>query len=331
MISHKFLMLAAVSTMVTAAAVYAGKPILKDDSVAETRSGLELMAQIKSARDGAVIKLGKKDYGLVTVPPLAHLVPIRIDANDARFAGLVLKGVSGLTVEGGTIVGPGGKSYGILIAGSDNITISGMTITGAHRGIVVGKSHNIALLSNTLTGLLSDGIDIALSRSVVVRGNSCSNFSPTMDSFDASGNLTKGGGDHPDCIQAWSRPEAAPSADLTIEKNRAEGQMQGIFFGNHVRDGRDDGGFDRVIIRDNVIKVSMYHGIFLGNARDSRVTGNTISTLPGGFNPKRPSQPVKAWLRVVGGDRTVSCGNLVADFPRGQGTTPCATNYGSMK
>lgn len=287
-----------------------------------TPAGLELMRQLLTARDGAVIKLERKDYGVVTVPSASHASPVQIDARGARFGGLVLRGVSGLSIAGGTIVGPGGRSYGISISGSDNIKISSMTITGAHRGIVINKSHDVSLLSNTLTGLLSDGIDIALSHKILVRGNNCTKFSPTMDSYDGTGKLLKGGGDHPDCIQAWSRPEAPPTSDLTIEKNRIEGQMQGIFLGNHVRDGVDDGGFDRVIIRDNVIKVSMYHGIAVGNARDTTVTGNIVSTLPGGLNPKHPEQPVRAWIRVIGGN-AVACGNIVTDYPLIPEARPC--------
>ena len=291
----------------------------------QTPAGMGLMAQLRTSRDGDVIKLGNKDYGVVTVPPVSHVSPVQIDARGARFVGIVLKGVSGLIVEGGTVVGPGGRSYGISISGSENIKISGMTVTGAHRGVVINKSQNISLLSNSLTGLLSDGIDIAQSRKIVVRGNSCANFSPTMDSYDATGKLLKGGGDHPDCIQAWSRSDAPPTSDLTIERNRIVGKMQGIFLGNHMRNGIDDGGFDRVVIRDNIIRVSMYHGIAVYNARDTVVTGNAVSTLPGNFNPKRPDQPIKAWIRVIGGYATV-CGNTVTDFPRSLEARACQTN-----
>lgn len=313
------------SSLVAVGGVYADNAIVKyvgRDEVA----GAELVAQLRTARDGAVIRLAPRDYGLVIVPPSSHAVPVRIYAQGARFSGLVFKGVSGLKFEGGTIVGLGGKSYGISISGSDNISITGMTITGASNGIVVAASQNIFLLSNTLTGLRTDGIDIASSRKIIVRDNSCSNFSPVMDSYDASGKLLRGGGDHPDCIQAWSRSQTSPTSDLTIERNRIEGKMQGIFLGNHVRNGVDDGGFDRVIIRNNVIRVSMYHGIAVSNARDSMVIDNKVSTFPGGFNPKRPDQPIKAWVRVVGG-RTIACGNSVDDFPNSIEARPCRSKF----
>lgn len=323
MVSYKLISLGVLAVPIGAGTLYVGKSIATNVTGHETPAGIALMAQLLTARDGEVIRLGNKDYGVVTFPTVAHATPIRIEAKEARFVGLVLKDVSGVRVEGGLVDGPGGKSYGISIDHGSNIAITGMKITGAHRGLVINKSHDIVVQANTFTALLSDGIDLALSRNIIVRGNSCSHFSPTMQAFDGQGRATTAGGDHPDCIQAWSRPSDPPTSDIIIAANRIDGEMQGIFFGNHVRAGLDDGGFDRVVIRNNLIKISLYNGIALGGARDSVVTGNVVSTISGSFNPRKTRAPIRAWIRVAGGERNTVCGNKVADFPRDISAQPC--------
>ena len=185
---------------------------------------------------------------------------------------------------------------------------------------MLGKSSAVTLSNNKLTGLISDGIDIAQSRLVTVKNNSCRDFAPTATQFDENGKRTIVG-DHPDCIQAWSRPASPPVADIVIENNSMEGTMQGIFFGNHVRNGVDDGGFDRIVIRNNVVRVTHSNGIRISDGRDSIVTGNRVSTFPGPLNP-RSGRPNRSIINVAG-ERNLVCGNTIADFPASEPTRPC--------
>ena len=280
-----------------------------------------LASRLNSATGGAVIRLSPGDYGTITIPRKVFTPAIRIDARQAMFRGLVLNGASGVEVVGGTVVGPGGRSYGISLRDAARVRIEGMTIRGAHRGIVVSNSSDIALVGNMLIGLISDGIDIALSQRVLVERNTCRGFTPTPAIYDASGTRLKDG-DHPDCIQAWSRPTAPPTSDLTIIGNVTEGEMQGIFLGNHVRAGVDDGGFDRIVIRDNRVQVGMPNGIVIGNGRDSIVVDNEVRSVTGSIlSVARPIR-VKANLRVSG-SRNVVCGNHVFDVPEATGAQPC--------
>lgn len=268
-----------------------------------------LKARLEAAKGGETIRLAPGDYGVVTFPRRVYSPAITLDARAATFTGLVLMKGGGVTVKGGTVVGPGGRSYGISIRGADNVRIEGMRITGAHRGVVVNESQNIALVANELTGLISDGIDVALSSKVLVQRNRCHDFSPNLAVFDANGKKIRDG-DHPDCIQAWSRPTRAPTSDIQVLDNVIEApRMQGIFFGNHVRDGVDDGGFDRVVIRGNRLKVNML-GITLGNARDSVVENNVVDVWPELVFPNRPRFRIKPGVRLVGGSAT-GCGNVV--------------------
>jgi nitrous oxidase accessory protein NosD len=269
-----------------------------------------LKARLEAAKGGETIRLAPGDYGVVTFPRRVYSPEITLDARAATFTGLVLMKGGGVTVKGGTVVGPGGRSYGISIRGADNVRIEGMRITGAHRGVVVNESQNIALVDNELTGLISDGIDVALSSKVLVQRNRCHDFSPNLAVFDANGKKIRDG-DHPDCIQAWSRPTRAPTSDIQVLDNVIEsGRMQGIFFGNHVRNGVDDGGFDRILIRGNRLKVNML-GITLADARDSVVRDNIVDLWPGLVFPERPKFRIRSGVMVLRSTNTQVCQNKV--------------------
>ncbi|WP_171003921.1 NosD domain-containing protein [Sphingopyxis sp. L1A2A] len=280
--------------------------------------------EIASARGGETIALPVDMTGVLTIRRKTFSPAITIDAKAATLSGIVLDQVDGVVIKGGTIIGPGGRSYGVSIRSSANIRIADMQITGAHRGVVVNESHDIALTGLNLVGLISDGINIALSRKVLVERNRCRDFRPNIATFDATGKRIRDG-DHPDCIQAWSRPAAPPVSDISVIGNDMDGAMQGIFFGNHVRGGVDDGGFDRILIKDNFVRVSYPHAIALFDVRGATITGNRISTVPGAMLPNRPHRPVVARMNLRGSG-IEACGNSVQRVgrePQNPGTSRC--------
>lgn len=279
-----------------------------------------LLAKLQRARDGEVIELGSGNFGMVTLPARIHAIPIVLDASRATFAGIVIRKAEGVVVKGGSIQAPGGRSYGILIDRSAHISIEGMKISGAHRGLVINVSSDVSVTGNTLTGIISDGIDIALSRRVLIDRNTCRDFTPTPAVYDNAGKRLRDG-DHPDCIQAWSRPSEPPTADITVTNNDIEVSGQGIFFGNHIRSGIDDGGFDRVRIEHNRVRVGFPNAIAVGNGRNSVVRFNDVSAIPGSVLPNKPIR-VRANINVSG-DQSVVCGNKLADFPRHDAAQAC--------
>lgn len=274
------------------------------------------------AEDGDTLVLGNGDYGVLTIADKQFRAKVTIDARAARFSGIVLRNVENVDLNAGWVIGPGGRSYGISVLKSKFITIRNFQITGSHRGIVLNQTENVTLFNNRLYDLISDGIDIAYSKRVRVERNSCRIFRPVLATYDANGTLLQDG-DHPDCIQAWSRPEYDPTSDLVIINNYAAGYMQGIFLGNHVRNGVDDGGFDRVVILNNRITVGFPNAIYVAGARDLQITGNSISTVPGAVLPNDPSKPVRARLYVADITDGRICGNTVEAFPNGLGTGKC--------
>jgi Periplasmic copper-binding protein (NosD) len=288
----------------------------------QTSSGGSASAMVANARAGQTLTLPAGNQGTLLIVNRNFSQPVRINASGSRFTAIVIRNSSGITIEGGSVVGPGGRSYGVHIDQSNGIRIANMAISGAHRGIVMGKSREIQIVNNQLVGVIAEGINIAQSQRVLVQGNVCRDFNPTVATYAANGSRITDG-DHPDCIQAWSRPGWAPTGEVSIIGNTADGEMQGIYFGNMMRNGVNDGGFDRVSIRDNRVRVSYSNGIVLAGARNSEVVNNHVLTVPGSVSTRDPSRTINAMLRITAAVNVRACGNVVEARPTTYGTARC--------
>ncbi len=234
--------------------------------------------RLAAARPGDRIVMGPGMYEPVIIEGRDFAPPLTLDAGKARFR-LVVRKSSGVRVIGGELgpalgadpentykIGPNG--YAATVSQSRDVGFSGTIFADAVRGLTIGRSSDVTVDRATLTRLKTDGINISLSRRVTVTNSSCTEFTPRP-------------GDHPDCIQMWSRPEAPPTSDIVLRGNTARGTMQGFTGFNHVRKGVDDGGFDRITIENNTVYGTYPHGVALFAARDSRVVGNKTRPLPG--------------------------------------------------
>ncbi len=310
-------------SFVRAAALFAAASLPPAARAEEAASVMpaNLLQALGRAQGGQTIKLAAEDYGVVVFPRRTFEPPLVIDASAARFSGLVLANVSGVRITGGTVTGPGGRSYGVSIRNARAIEIAQMRITGAHRGVVVDRAQDVALVGNMLEGLISDGINIAYSYGVRVERNECRDFNPTPAVYDALGKRLRDG-DHADCIQAWSRPQFPPTSDLTIINNTADGNMQGIFLGNHSRNGvgrrRLRSGCRE---RQQDPRIDAQWHLPHGSAQ-CEVVGNVVSTVPGARLPNRPERAVQAKL-MVEGSQIRMCGNRVEGLPKNPGQEPC--------
>ena len=245
-----------------------------------------------TARGGEQIVLAPGQYGDVTLPARDYTSQVSVDASQAQFTSLTLRRVGRLAITGGSVNGARDATHAVLVDDSHDVAIRNMRVSGSRVGIGVSRSHDIALERNQLDGLRSDGINIASAQRVRITDNVCKNFSPIPASYDGAGKLIKDG-DHPDCIQGWSRAALPPTSDVTITGNSGTGFMQGIFFARP-----HEGGFDRIVIRDNTFDLSIFNGIILSEARDSEVTGNVVRTIRGSVMPSVPHHPITAWIRV---------------------------------
>lgn len=248
---------------------------------------------------------------------------VTIDARGARMAGVFYPGrCAGLTVVGGSWLGmrfdgatelrvavarfegpdaPDG--YGLFVNGGTEIRVEDCAFHSYRTGLVLNRVEGFSVARSGFARMRSDGITIGESRRGVVAR--CL-FHGTR--------IT--GEEHPDAVQLYSRPTSAPTADIIIEGNTVIGETQGFSGFNHVRDGVNDGGFDRIRILDNDLTVGFPHAIALVEARDSEVRGNRVSTYP--------TAGWRASINLTNCTRTIRAGNTVAAGAGKPGVTDAA-------
>lgn len=300
--------------MVLAAKILTGLVLILgavNPGLAVTATPATFQQVLLDAKSGDAIRLAPGDYDAVMVKQRQWSPAVTIDATGARIRAVKLFEVSGLTWHGGFFDGGGVERSGVSVNVGSHLIVDGTTMSHYLRnGIGIGKVSDARLTNNAFTDMGSDGIDVALSRRVVIDHNHCEDSHPTP-------------GAHPDCVQLWSRPTDPPEADITITNNVAIGATQGFTGFNHIRqdaDGKpvDDGGFDRIVVENNTAKVSFHHAISFYDCRDCVIRNNHVETLPNPDNPR-----VRAWIKVVNGTNVIACGNTVASFPGGPEARRC--------
>ncbi len=269
-------------------------------------------AVLARARGGDTIVLTAGDYAGIQIRSRIFSTSLTLDARRATFRGLVVQDVTGLTIRGGAFhlptpqpnepkavteraiglrvlrgsrvlisdsafVGPGtarsaptpkfGEGYGLLFDASQGVEVSNGVFTGFVTGVTVRRSQDFRVARNAFHHMRSDGVQIAESQRGVIEDNICRETRIR----DA---------EHPDCIQLWSRATYPPTGDIVIRRNDLEGDTQGIGLFNHIQNGVDDGGFDRIVIEDNRVAVSLPNAIAMNAARNSIVRNNRVTTLP---------------------------------------------------
>lgn len=225
---------------------------------------------INGAAPGAIVKLAPGKYPRLMIRGKRWVRPVVIDASGAMLTLNIVQS-GGIIVRGGTFgdaLGKGPDGYAMMVRSSENIAIENVALKNSIRGLIIAQSRNVRVTQAKITGMKIDGINIASSQKIAVTDSICSDF----DSGDA----------HPDCVQLWSRPNKGVTQDVLIARNRSIGKMQGFGGFNHVRNGVDDGGFDRITIKDNYVAGGKWpRGVFLNACRDCTITGNIAETLPG--------------------------------------------------
>lgn len=183
-----------------------------------------------------------------------------------------------------------GEGYGLYVVGGSDITVENSRFEGLKIGLVLTRVDGFKVSGNSFTRMASDGMDYAQSRNGLIERNICKD-------------MVIRDGQHPDCIQLWSRLPEPPVSDIIIRQNTVTGYTQGISLFNHQRNGVDDGGFDRITIEDNDIAVQVTNGITLVNGRSSIVRNNRVRTLPGA--------KLQAMLRLRNPIDVRRCGNVI--------------------
>ena len=209
---------------------------------------------------------------------------------------------SGVTVRGSMDGNAANDGHGIGVRGSTGISISNSTFTQLNRAITLNTSQGILVSGNTVSNVRSEGVNLAQVQNVRIIGNSFSNFHPVN-------------GDHPDAIQAWTTGTNRPSANIIISGNlivgSAGGRMQGIFITDQT--GNPALRYQGVVVTNNTLVGTSWHGITLGHADGVAITGNNVITMP---DPKID----RSWIRVADATGIVN-GNTARQIVLGPGVT----------
>lgn len=270
-----------------------------------------LQAAWARAKAGDILVL-KGEFTRVTLAGRKFDPSLTIDASAATLVSWKIKGVSGLHFKGGTakplggfnvkrnrdlwgpaldfsqaeriliehmrfqgpdspragVVGNPADGYGANFRFGREIDVRDSQFVSLKVGLLFGQIDGFRAQRNIFRAMRSDGIDVANSWHGLIEGN---------DFRDSR----KRDQEHPDAVQLWSRPKAKPTSDILIRENTIVGETQGISGFNHIRDGVDDGGFDRITISGNDIKVNYPHAIAVVDGREVVIRDNHVETLPG--------------------------------------------------
>lgn len=268
---------------------------------------------LANAAPGDVITLAAGTYDATAFRDRHWSPPVTVDASAAQLRGIRTNNISGLTWHGGVFDGGDVERYGISFNIADHIVVDGAVFHHFTRnGINLGMVSDARITNNAITDSGSDGIDIAMSRRIVLDHNRCTDFHPTP-------------GAHPDCIQMWSHAQQPPTADITLTNNEAIGDMQGFTAFNHIipdATGKmvDEGGFDRIIVENNHAKVMTYHGVTINACRHCIVRHNRAETMA---NPAVPR--LRTWIHADG-EGLIFCDNHAEAFPGADGSGRCRAN-----
>lgn len=165
---------------------------------------------------------------------------------------------------------------GLIISGSNNVTVESSVFKTWMRGLIVSESSNVNVLKNEVTGIRSDGMDFIQVQNVLIEGNNIHDFRSAPNSDD-----------HADFIQFWTTGTTAPSTDITIRNNILNiGQgtwAQSLFMRNELVDQGQAGTsmyYKNVLIENNTISNAHTHGITVGEANGLIVRNNVVIAAP---------------------------------------------------
>ena len=253
-------------------------------------------------------------FGKIRIIDRDFATAVTINASRATFTStLTLDNVDNLTVGGGTFNIAGAPQYtqavavyggrniafnapnisgsaggeGIVFDGTAGATVASGTFRGLQVGIVLGSVTNGVATHNTVTGAVSDGIDIANSHGVTASYNSCSAGAP-------------GPGVHPDCVQLWSVTGQPLQSDIIVRNNRATGPTQGFTAFASM------GGELRVQIINNSLTTSYPQGVACYECVNSTISYNSLATMAGALYLTN--------LTVSGGTGNSVVGNVIKPY-----------------
>ncbi|MCR9212725.1 MAG: VCBS domain-containing protein [Proteobacteria bacterium] len=176
---------------------------------------------------------------------------------------------------------------GISIKNSDDIELSGNEFKNLKNGVGASYSTNLVFENNDFHDIRSDGFTFASVQGVLLEGNSFTDFYHQD-------------GDHSDFIQFWTPGDA--NEDIIIRDNiMTQGNgynSQGIFMTSGSEPTKN------VLIENNIIYQSGFHGITVSGGENIQVLNNTV------VSPPDTETGYTVWIRLSDATNSVVEGNV---------------------
>lgn len=254
----------------------------------------------------------------ITVP-VQFQRPVVVEAGKHRIAGLAVMGGGNLLWRGGQLVAPAGEPdrsssgpafYAVRLVNARAVTLDGVSLMNARKGVVVDRSTAITLTRSRCEGKVEDCMIVSESRTIRFTDNVAGPMHQFPSQCRIGQTITElvprkrceadGGawsdGWHSDVLQLRHA-----TTDVLASGNRIDTKGQGLT----QMAARTDLPIADVRFENNII-ASGYHGLTLGACEGCRITGNRlVSAVPG-------------WRSVIRPGQAVACGNKVSDGGPGQ-------------
>lgn len=280
-------------------------------SVINVTNAAGLLRALGAAQNGDVIQLAAGTYSGVSIQNL-DLGNVTIQSKDPRqlavltdlnvrgSSGLIFKNLEfsvdpakpdrsfsitdskriqldGLKVHGTMNGNPGDDRTGLIIRGSQDVSVRNSEFQQLSAGIEQLDNRKLVIAANNFHDIRMDGIRGGGSSDVTVSKNHFTDFYPAP-------------ADHPDAIQFWTTNTTESAKNITISENvivrGSGGTIQGIFF----RDQVGNLPFVNVAITDNLVVGELYNGIDVQGGRNIKVIGNKVEAFA----------DQKSWIRLEG-------------------------------
>jgi VCBS repeat-containing protein/parallel beta-helix repeat protein len=286
-----------------------------DGDVVSVSSASELMAAMKNAIGGDTIELLSGDYGsirlqgfefdaavtIISADPgnMAHLENLSIvDSSNITVKNMAIHSEDGPSGDWGEYLGYVSRSsniviqdnvfgndsptahsdnfIGMTVKNSDGVDVVGNEFSNLGNGVGFAYSQNLNVSDNYVHNIRSDGFNFTSVQHVEVIGNILKDFYPAS-------------GDHSDGMQFTGYAHVAANTDIVIKDNMilqgAGERGQGLFMKTD-----EESPFANVVIENNIIYQSAYHGISVYYAEGLEINSNTV------ISP--PDTELHVWIRV---------------------------------
>ncbi|MEX0827635.1 MAG: right-handed parallel beta-helix repeat-containing protein, partial [Haliea sp.] len=183
---------------------------------------------------------------------------------------------------------------GLIVKNSNNITVEDSEFTNMSGGAGFVSSNGITILNNEFHDIRADGVAFSGVQGVEIDGNYFHDFYHTA-------------GDHSDYVQFWVTAGLQSNEDITITNNlMTQGNgydTQGIFM--TATSGQP---MQNVVIENNIIYQSGYHGISVTNANGVEINDNTV------ISPPDSASGFSVWIAMTGVTNGVLENNISNSF-----------------